>query len=126
MERRRTRNSQKGFSPLKALGSLLAFFAQLEMFFMRIGVISIVRDPVIVSLLLLVLVVQPIVATFLAVASMVRRNIRSLCADDNLKEERLSQPQGGCSRRRCRRQSEGSLATSLVGPQVPSSHARNS
>jgi len=86
MERRRRKNAQNNLSPLKALGSCVAFFTQLEMFFMRIGVISILRDPLIISLLRLVLLVQPIVATVLAVASMVRKSVRSLCADENLKE----------------------------------------
>jgi len=106
MERRRKRNAQGGFTPLKALGSLLSFFAQLEFFFMRIGVISVVRDPIIILILLLVLVVHPIVAAAMAVASMVRKSIRSIRMRLNRKgdscelegggnlvtEEELSQP----------------------------------
>mmetsp|Transcript_176080 Transcript_176080/g.564602 ORF Transcript_176080/g.564602 Transcript_176080/m.564602 type:complete len:246 (-) Transcript_176080:257-994(-) len=80
MERRRTRNAQRGFSPLKALGSLLSFFAQLEMFWRRIGVVSIVRDPIIILILLLVLVVHPVVVAVMAVTGMVRRSIHSIRA----------------------------------------------
>eukprot|EP00443_Scrippsiella_acuminata_P072713 CAMPEP_0115433454 /NCGR_PEP_ID=MMETSP0271-20121206/32637_1 /TAXON_ID=71861 /ORGANISM="Scrippsiella trochoidea, Strain CCMP3099" /LENGTH=208 /DNA_ID=CAMNT_0002858851 /DNA_START=17 /DNA_END=643 /DNA_ORIENTATION=+ len=62
-----------GFSALKALGSLLAFFSSLEMFFVRLGVAWIVRDPIIILLMLLVLVVQPIVVGMLSVWRLGRR-----------------------------------------------------
>jgi len=64
-----------GFSALKALGSLLAFFSRLEMFFVRLGVAWIVRDPIIILLLLLVLVVQPIVVAMLSVWRVGRRSL---------------------------------------------------
>mmetsp|Transcript_32279 Transcript_32279/g.102397 ORF Transcript_32279/g.102397 Transcript_32279/m.102397 type:complete len:258 (-) Transcript_32279:266-1039(-) len=106
MERRRKRNAQGGFTPLKALGSLLSFFAQLEMFWRRIGVVSIVRDPIIILILLLVLAVELVVATVMAVTSMVRRSVRSIRArlgrkvdlcevdgsGDHVKEEQPMQP----------------------------------
>jgi len=111
MERRRTRNAQRGFSPLKALGSLLSLFSQLEFFFIRIGLISVVRDPIIILILLLVLVVHPIVAAAMAIASMFRRSIRSIRVRLNRKgdscelegrgnlvtEEELSQPKSSLS-----------------------------
>merc|ERR1712151_833690 len=43
-------------------GSVLAFFSRLEMFCMRIGVAWILRDPIIILIILLVLVVQPVLA----------------------------------------------------------------
>jgi len=64
-----------GFSALKALGSLLGFFSRLEMFFVRLGVAWIVRDPIIILLMLLVLVVQPIVVGMLSVWRLGRRNL---------------------------------------------------
>jgi len=65
-----------GFSPLKALGSLLGFFAWLEMFFTRIGVAWVLRDPIIVLVLLLVLVLQPICAGALAMWRFSRRSLQ--------------------------------------------------
>merc|ERR1712137_610020 len=66
-----------GFSALRALGSLLAFFSRLEMLFMRLGVAWIVRDPIIILLMLLVLVVQPIIAGVLSVWRFGRQNLRN-------------------------------------------------
>jgi len=44
--------SGSGFSALRALGSLLAFFSRLEMLLMRLGVAWIVRDPMIILVML--------------------------------------------------------------------------
>jgi len=85
--------SGNSFSALKALGSLLGFFSWLEMFCMRIGIAWILRDPIIILILMLVLVVQPIVAGVLAV---MRFGHRSLC-DDRL----LSIKQAGKNRTAC-------------------------
>merc|ERR1711972_62297 len=65
-----------GFSPLKALGSLLGFFAWLEMFCTRIGVAWVLRDPIIILVLLLVLVLQPICAGALAMWRFSRRSLQ--------------------------------------------------
>ncbi len=78
MELRRKRNAQGGCTPLKALGSFLSFVAKVEMFFRRIGVVSIVRDPIIILTLLLVLAVERVVATVMAVTSMVSMAVTSM------------------------------------------------
>merc|ERR1712032_912524 len=67
-----------GVSALKALGSVLAFFSRLEMFCMRIGVAWILRDPIIILIILLVLVVQPILAGALTIWRLGRK---SLCGE---------------------------------------------
>jgi len=86
--------SGNGFSPLKALGSLLAFFSWLEMFCMRIGIAWILRDPIIILILALVLVVQPIVAGVLAV---MRFGHRSLCDMRLLASKRAGKNRTACS-----------------------------
>merc|ERR1712039_38362 len=68
--------SGSGFSALKALGSLLAFFSRLEMLCMRLGIAWMVRDPIIILLMLLVLVVQPIIAGVLSVWRFGRQSLR--------------------------------------------------
>merc|ERR1711972_413094 len=65
-----------GFSPLRALGSVLGFFAWLEMFCTRIGIAWILRDPIIVFILLLVLVLQPIIAGVWAACRVGRQSLQ--------------------------------------------------
>merc|ERR1711972_1096782 len=65
-----------GFSPLRGLGSVLGFFAWLEMFCTRIGIAWILRDPIIILILLLVLVLQPIIAGALAVCRIGHQSLR--------------------------------------------------
>jgi len=78
------------FSPLRALGSLLGFFAWLEMFCTRIGIAWILRDPIIVLILSLVLVLQPIIAGAL-VACRVGRQSLQWCAQAHRKRSSLGQ-----------------------------------
>merc|ERR1712039_284188 len=69
--------SGSGFSALKALGSLLAFFSRLEMLCMRLGIAWMVRDPIIILLMLLVLVVQPVIAGMLSVWRFGHQSLRN-------------------------------------------------
>merc|ERR1711933_417220 len=78
-----------GFSALKALGSVLAFFSRLEMFCMRIGVAWILRDPIIILIILLVLVVQPVLAGALTVWRLGRRSLCGQHADEGRRSSRL-------------------------------------
>jgi hypothetical protein len=67
--------SSDGFSVLGSLASLPAFFAWLERFCTRISIAWILRDPLIVVILMLVLVVQPLVAGALTVWHFGRRSL---------------------------------------------------
>merc|ERR1712151_1162269 len=67
---------KRRFSPLKALGCLLGFFAKLETLVRRLGIHSIARDPIIIALLLLVLLVYGAV---LLVQFAVRASRQAVC-----------------------------------------------
>merc|ERR1712061_950032 len=79
-----------GFSPLRALGSVLGFFAWLEMFCTRIGVAWILRDPIIILILVLVLVLQPIIAGALAACRVGRQSLQ-WCMQAHRKRSSLGQ-----------------------------------
>merc|ERR1712039_899907 len=79
-----------GFSPLKALGSVLGFFAWLEMFCTRIGVAWILRDPIIILILVLVLVLQPIIAGALTACRVGRQSLQ-WCVQAHRKRASLGQ-----------------------------------
>merc|ERR1712039_804067 len=79
-----------GFSPLRALGSVLGFFAWLEMFCTRIGVAWILRDPIIILILVLVLVLQSIIAGALTACRVGRQSLQ-WCAQAHRKRPSLGQ-----------------------------------
>merc|ERR1712066_330442 len=87
-EQKRDAASGGRFSALKALGSVLAFFSRLEMFCMRIGVAWILRDPIIILIILLVLVVQPVLAGALTIWRLGRRSLCGEHADEGRRSSR--------------------------------------
>merc|ERR1712190_495294 len=87
-EQKKEKASGGGFSALKALGSVLAFFSRLEMFCMRIGVAWILRDPIINLIFILVLVVQPVLAGALTVWRLGRRSLCGEHADEGRRSNR--------------------------------------
>jgi len=68
-----------GPSPLKAIGAVLAFFSRLEMLLIRLRIAWLARDPIIIFLIVLVLIVEQVATAALAAWRLAQRSLCDRC-----------------------------------------------